>query len=135
MEGIPLIQWLKRTENKPAMLPSEVRSAFADELWSIVETDVKYEGYIKRQGEQVTRSKKMEDKAIPSDFRFEDLQGLRAETIQKLTAIKPETLGQAARISGITPADVALLSVWVAKNSRQNGHRESGNTCPDLGSR
>ena len=80
-----------------------------------VELQVKYAGYIKRQEEQVARFKKLESVALPSDMDFDDLPGLSAEVVEKLTAIRPRSLGQALRISGVTPAAVSVLQVHLKK--------------------
>ncbi len=80
-----------------------------------MEIELKYEGYIRRQQEQVARSNRQEAIRIPMETDFARIIGLRKETVQKLTEVRPETLGQAGRISGITPADIALLSIWIEK--------------------
>lgn len=114
-DGIRLNQWLKRPEATYALLEGEERSRFSDEIWFLVETDLKYDGYIRRQEEAVVAAGKLDGKRIPLWVDFLAIRGLRNEARQKLHSIKPETLGQATRISGITPADVALLSVWIEK--------------------
>ena len=88
------------------------------ELWEQLEIDLKYEGYIARQNIAIDRLRADEDKRIPANLDYALIRGLRAETRQKLAAVRPETLGQAARISGITPADLALLSVVMQKPLR-----------------
>ncbi len=108
-------QWFKRPENTFDALPSEIRSQYADELWEALEIDIKYAGYIARQETAVEKLRASEDKRIPANLDYELIRGLRAETRQKLAKVRPETLGQASRISGITPADIALLSVWLEK--------------------
>ncbi|MHA3772062.1 tRNA uridine-5-carboxymethylaminomethyl(34) synthesis enzyme MnmG [Verrucomicrobiota bacterium sgz303538] len=117
-ESLRVSQWLKRPENTYEHLPVDVRSSFADELWEAIEINAKYAGYITRQEAAVEKLRASEDKRIPVDMDFEQIRGLRAETRQKLSKIRPETLGQASRISGITPADIALLSVWLEKPRR-----------------
>ena len=82
-----------------------------------METDLRYEGYVKRQEESVSRAQNMESAGIPADFDFAQISGLRTEARQKLVAIAPRNLGQASRISGVTPADVALLAVWMQRRS------------------
>ena len=88
------------------------------ELWPILEADFKYEGHITRQQQEVERFKKQESALIPEDIDYEALQGFKAEARQRLAAIRPRTLGQAARISGITPADVTLLMIWLEKRKK-----------------
>lgn len=117
-EGISVAHWLKKPENSFSQLPQELRGSFSEEVWSVHETDLKYEGYIQRQEMQVAKSRRQEDRVIPKEIDYENLQGFRAEARQKLAKIRPETLGHASKISGITPADVALLSVWVEKIRR-----------------
>jgi tRNA uridine 5-carboxymethylaminomethyl modification enzyme len=117
-DGLFLGQWLLRPENTWRALPAELRGDFAEELWQAEETDRKYAGYIRRQEQQIARSRRQEDRPFPAGIDFAEVRGLRAEARQKLAAVAPETLGQAGRISGVTPADVALLSVWLEKRRR-----------------
>ncbi len=117
-EGIPLDRWLRRTENSWQSLPTDTRDGYPSDVWWQVETDLKYEGYLKRQQDQIERTVRHENKPIPAWVDYAAINGLRAETVQKLGSIRPETLGQAARISGVTPADVALLGIWIARGER-----------------
>jgi tRNA uridine 5-carboxymethylaminomethyl modification enzyme len=110
-DGIRIDLWLKRPENVVPKLPADIRAKFAPELWQSIETDLKYAGYIARQHIAVEKQRMFEGKRIPSDFDYSRISGLRTESRQKLAKIRPETLGQASRISGVTPADVALLSI------------------------
>jgi tRNA uridine 5-carboxymethylaminomethyl modification enzyme len=103
--------WLKRPENSSKTLPGDLCAPFRADLWDSFEIDLKYAGYIARQQTAIDRLKAQDEVRIPAQFRFETVSGLRAESLQKLNKVRPETLGQAARISGITPADLALLSV------------------------
>ncbi len=96
----------------PVSDPGEL--AFKDE----VELEVKYAGYIKRQQEQVERFKKLESVELPSDMPYNDLPGLSTEVIEKLSSIQPRSLGQALRISGVTPAAVSVLQVHLKKTGR-----------------
>ncbi len=115
VDSILISHWLKRPENHADQLPETLRTAFPEEIWRIFETDVKYAGYIRRQEESVSRAVRHEDKPIPEWIDYQHLSGLRNETRQKLQQIQPATLGQAGRISGITPADISLLAVWIEK--------------------
>ena len=117
-EGVSLELWLKRPENVPQNLPAEISGKFPAALWDGAETDLKYEGYIRREEERIARTTRQEHKVIPAWVDYAAINGLRVEATQKLTKIRPETLGQAARISGVTPADVALLSVGVMRGER-----------------
>jgi tRNA uridine 5-carboxymethylaminomethyl modification enzyme len=116
-DGTKLAQWIKRPDNSFKSLPADLRSRFATELWEAAETDLRYEGYISRQNTAIERMRTHEEKAIPSHIDYLSINGLRAETRQKLAKIRPTTLGQAGRISGITPADLALLSVLIERRS------------------
>ena len=78
-----------------------------------VEISVKYEGYIRRQTAQVEEFEKLERRSIPADADYADIQGLRLEAREKLSAIRPQNLGQASRISGVSPADIAALMIWL----------------------
>lgn len=115
-DGLTLAQWLRRPENEVTALPGEVRSPFSPEAWASTEIDLKYAGYISRQETAIRRLQNLEEKRIPLTFDFTLLHGLRVEARQKLSSIRPETLGQAARISGVTPADLALLSVELERH-------------------
>ncbi len=77
-------------------------------------TYVRYEGYLKKSAEQIARAKKYEDKLLPEDADYLKIEGLRLEAREKLNKIKPRSLGQAARISGVNPADIAVLTVWLS---------------------
>lgn len=119
-EGLRLEQWLRRPENRWRALPEEMRGKFASNIWEQIETDLRYEGYIRRQAENVARSGKLEGKRIPAGLDYTLVRGLRTEARQKLAVITPENLGQAGRISGVTPADVALLAVWLERSGGVN---------------
>jgi tRNA uridine 5-carboxymethylaminomethyl modification enzyme len=114
-DGITLAQWIRRPENFVSALPEEMRRLASEEIWSQVETDLKYEGYIRREMESVARQQRQEEHPVPMDLDYASIPGLRNESRQKLAQVRPVTLGQASRISGVTPADVALLSVWIRK--------------------
>ena len=114
-EGVRLSQWLRRPEVTALALPEEVRSRFPEEIWSLLETDLKYEGYIRRQQAQVARAQAGETRPLPADLDYAVVPELRAEARQKLLKIRPVTFGQAGRISGITPSDLAILEIWLRK--------------------
>jgi tRNA uridine 5-carboxymethylaminomethyl modification enzyme len=80
-----------------------------------VETAIKYEGYLRRQEREVSRSKKEEAKLIPESFQFESVPGLSNEVVHRLSQVRPATLGQALRIPGITPAAVAVMSAYLSR--------------------
>jgi tRNA uridine 5-carboxymethylaminomethyl modification enzyme len=118
LEGLKVAAWLRRPENTANRMPSSQRSGFGSELWDALEIDLKYEGYIMRQNIAIERLRRQEEKRIPAQIDYLSLHGLRVEARHKLASIRPETLGQAARISGVTPADLALLSVWLERESK-----------------
>ena len=80
------------------------------------ECDIKYEGYLQKSRAQIERAKKLEEKKLPKDINYQEISGLRLEAREKLQHVKPVTLGQAARISGVNPADITVLMVWLATN-------------------
>jgi tRNA uridine 5-carboxymethylaminomethyl modification enzyme len=93
------------------LLPFEVREQ--------VELRIKYEGYIKIQLEQVKAMRKLEVKKLSPDIDYREIKGLRLEAIEKLNRIKPVSLGQASRISGVNPADVSVLLIWLEQKGRR----------------
>jgi tRNA uridine 5-carboxymethylaminomethyl modification enzyme len=117
-DGLRIAAWLRRPENSASALPSDIRRGFNSELWDAVEIDLKYEGYIMRQNIAIERLQRNEAKRLPREMDYLSILGLRFEARTKLASVRPETLGQAARISGVTPADVALLAVWIERESR-----------------
>jgi tRNA uridine 5-carboxymethylaminomethyl modification enzyme len=114
-ESMRLHAWMKRTENDHTRLPAEIRSKFSDAVWRLLENDVKYEGYVHRQEVMLEKTSRMEEKEIPANFDYEKVQGLKKEAYFRLSQIRPATLGQATRIQGVTPADIALLAVMLRK--------------------
>jgi tRNA uridine 5-carboxymethylaminomethyl modification enzyme len=93
-----------------------------DDIAEEVELQIKYEGYIQRQIRQVEKFKKLEKKSIPSSFDYDRVSGFSREVREKLNRVRPETVGQASRISGVTPAAISLLLVAIEKNRRQSRH-------------
>ena len=89
----------------------------------IAETDIKYGGYLAQQQQQMERLKKAESRIIPTWFEYQGVPGLSREIVEKLTRVRPRTLGQASRIPGVTPAAVAIVNVYV--EMRQRGSRET----------
>jgi tRNA uridine 5-carboxymethylaminomethyl modification enzyme len=115
LDQLRLDQWLRRPDFNVALLPNDLLRDFSTEVWEQVETDLKYEGYIKRQEDSIARAERAEGKAIPDRLDYEGVHGLRVEARQKFSTVQPATLGQAGRISGITPADIALLTIYLEK--------------------
>jgi tRNA uridine 5-carboxymethylaminomethyl modification enzyme len=91
------------------------RPELSDAVTEKVETEIKYEGYITRQQAQVNEMLRLENKYIPSDIDYNNVYGLRLEAIEKLNKIKPSNIGQASRISGVSPADISVLLIYLAK--------------------
>ena len=118
--GVPLCQLLKRPDFGIVNLPEEIRTLAPAEIWETVGTDVKYEGYVSRQAEQNRKVASRNLQPIPDGLDYGKIVGLRSETRQKLTAVRPVSLGQAARISGITPTDITIISIWLTKNNLQS---------------
>jgi tRNA uridine 5-carboxymethylaminomethyl modification enzyme len=114
-DSMRLEKWIRRTENDHTSLPQDIRSQFSDEIWQLLENDLKYEGYVQRQELMVEKTARMDDKAIPANFDYSKIHGMKQEAHQRLTQIRPATLGQATRIQGVTPADIALLAVMLRK--------------------
>ena len=125
MGDVTLEKWLRRPESTPAQLPAEMYSRFTPEVWSLVENDVKYAGYITRQEDMVAKTSRMEEKMIPADFDYHAIPGLKTEAKHRLTALRPATLGQAARAQGVNPADIALLAVMLKRGSKEPEGAES----------
>src|SRR5574341_902055 len=118
--GTALAQLLKRPEIRMADLAGvwpEVES-IDPELAEQVELEIKYEGYLKRQQQQIERFKHLEDRKIPVGFPFAQVVGLSREVVEKLTSVSPRSLGQASRISGVTPAALSLLVVALERERR-----------------
>lgn len=91
------------------------RPSLANDICEKVEIEIKYEGYIKRQQAQVDEMLRLENKVIPKDFDYSSVRGLRLEAVEKLCKIKPENIGQASRISGVSPADISVLLIYLSK--------------------
>ncbi len=113
--GYKLVDLIRRTElNYDMLAPVDTeRPVLPKDEREEVNIQVKYEGYIKLQLEQIEEFKKLEQKKIPSDINYEDVKGIRIEARQKLEKYKPESIGQASRISGISPADINVLLIYL----------------------
>ena len=120
--GVKLSDLLKRSELNYEKLKEidNNRPELSKEVTEEVEIQVKYEGYIKMQEEQVEKFKKLERKLIPNDIDYSKIKGLRLEAIQKLNNIRPNSVGQASRISGVSPADISVLLIYLEKAKREN---------------
>jgi tRNA uridine 5-carboxymethylaminomethyl modification enzyme len=117
----PEVTWEMIEEIAPPPSPLDVETSRA------VAVEIKYEGYIDRQKRQVERMKKMERVLLPRDFDYDAVSGLLSESRQKLQKLRPRTLAQAGRVSGVTPADLHILWITLERNRRQG---KDGNDAP-----
>jgi tRNA uridine 5-carboxymethylaminomethyl modification enzyme len=115
VDNMRVDQLLRRPDFTVTQLPAQLLHDFSLPIWEQVETDLKYEGYIKRQEEAIVRAERAESRSIPDSVDYAHIRGLRMEARQKFSHVRPTTLGQAGRISGITPADIALLTIHLQK--------------------
>src|SRR5213594_898450 len=120
IRGIPISQLFKRPDFSVQSLPPEILFCVPAPIWELVETDFKYEGYAARQSEQNRKLEYRQEQTIPDGLDYSKISGLRSETREKLRRFRPTSLGQVARISGITPVDVAIISIWLSKNNLQH---------------
>ena len=118
-EGVKLDQWFRRSENSWETLPESLLAEFQANLWPLIETNFKYEGHLGRQQIQIDRMSRQEGKRLPENLDYSTIHGLKKEAQVRFTEIRPATLGQAGRIPGITPADLAMLLVWLEKLGRE----------------
>jgi len=117
-QGQMLVQWLRRPEFSVTMFPVEHRERFSTEVWSVVESDVKYAGYLDRQTIVIQRAQAHRGLRLPEEFDYLAMGGLKVEARSVLQERRPHTLGEAERLPGVTPADVAVLSVMLEKRRR-----------------
>lgn len=125
--GITLAELVKRPEldyDKLAPIDPN-RPQLSDAIREQVNIQLKYEGYIKRQIQQVQQFKKLESKKLYEDFDYSQVKGLRLEAYQKLNLYKPVSVGQASRISGVSPADISVLLVYLEQYGHRNRHKDS----------
>ena len=108
-----LSEWLRRPESRISELASQLPPDLVHGVLDTLETEIKYAGYIAQQDRQVARLKDSDRRRIPADFPYPDIPGLSNEVRQKLARVLPETLGQASRIPGVTPAAIAVLDVYL----------------------
>ena len=120
--GIPIAQLFKRPNFRMQDLPPDIFSCVPTAIWELVATDFKYEGYATRQREQNRQLERRSDQIIPDGLDYNNISGLRSETRQRLANLRPSSIRQAARISGITPVDIAIISIWLSKNGIQHAH-------------
>ena len=119
--GVKLIDLIKRPQlNYEVLTPfDKTRPDYPDAVFEQVETEVKYEGYIKRQQSMINEMRRLEKKKLPEDLDYKTITGLRLEAQEKLNKVKPANVGQAGRISGVSPADVSVLLIYLEKEANQ----------------
>lgn len=119
--GVHLIDLIKRPQlDYKALAPIDIHRPDLDpNIFEQVEVEIKYEGYISKQLKQVEQMKKLENKSLPNNFDYSEINGLRLEAREKLNKIQPLNIGQASRISGVSPADVSVLLIWLAQNKNR----------------
>ena len=124
-EKVPAPRALKRPEVRLADLVTDRQIALALDGPQVgldlasLETEFKYEGYLRRQIASVERLRRQEDRQIPGEFAFANVPGLSREMVQRLSEVRPETLGQASRIPGVTPAAIAVVAAYISRSPRQ----------------
>ncbi len=126
-QGVKFIELLKRPQigyNDLKPFDKNAPQLSAD-IISKIEINIKYEGYIKTQEAQIKEMRRLEGKALPTDLDYKTISGLRLEAQEKLNKHKPLNIGQAGRISGVNPADVSVLLIWLAANSKGSGENEN----------
>jgi tRNA uridine 5-carboxymethylaminomethyl modification enzyme len=114
-EGQLLAHVIKRPDFRIESLPPALLKDFGLETWELLEIEAKYEGYVRRHEHQYETLRRADDVGIPAGFDYTAVPGLGNEARQKLTAVRPVSLGQARRISGVTPSDLAVLAVWLGR--------------------
>lgn len=119
--GITLAELLKRPELSYDILEpiDEDRTELPEDVKEQVNINLKYEGYIRRQERQVAQFKKLENKRIPDEIDYQDVYSLRNEAVQKLNELRPASVGQASRISGVSPADISVLLIYLDRYYRE----------------
>lgn len=119
--GAKLADLLKRPQitYKDLEPVDKERPQYSTAVFEAVEIELKYEGYIKRQRADIEEARRLERKRLPQDVDYSAIQGLRLEAGEKLNKVKPENIGQAGRISGVSPADISVLLIWLASKERE----------------
>ena len=122
-----LIELLRRPQiSYAALAPVDPgRPALSPLVTDPLETEIKYEGYIRREQADIDEMRRLEGRLLPPDTPYEQIHGLRKEAQEKLARIRPRSIGQAGRISGVSPADVSVLIVWSTAHGTKNETEES----------
>ncbi len=116
--SVNLALWLRRPGHEWQDLPPELRGLYSDELWDCIATEIVYAGHISRMRTAAERQRRAEHRSIPADFDYHSVAAMKNEARERFLRVRPTTIGQAARIPGITPADIALLLVAIGKAKR-----------------
>ena len=121
--GVKLCELLKRPQITYRDLTEidTTRPDLPEAVLNAVEIEWKYEGYIKRQTADIEEMRRVEQKKLPPDIDYQKITGLRLEAVEKLSKVRPENVGQAGRISGVSPADISVLLIWLAGKNRADG--------------
>ena len=115
--SVSVSQLFRRADFGLGDLPEEIRAIAPTEIWDLLATDFKYEGYSQRQAQQNKELERSGRQKIPDGFSFDTVKGLSSEARQKLSKVRPASLGDAARISGVTSADLSILHIWLRRNN------------------
>ena len=129
LNGTPVVRLLKQPDFDVAKLPDDILSCLPLSIWELLQTDLRYEGYATRQSEQNQRLDRKRNQKIPDGLNYDKIAGLRSETRQKLSSLRPTSIDQAARVSGITPSDISILHIWLTRNILRNGYANA----PEIG--
>lgn len=118
--GIRMIDLLKRPQiSYDDLAPLDITRPNIDKsIFEQIEVEIKYEGYINKQKSQIEEMRRLEGKVLPKDLSYEDISGLRLEAREKLNIVKPENIGQASRISGVSPADISVLLIYLSQRGK-----------------
>ena len=119
-EGVRIDRWLRRGDSTWRKLDQDHRAKAPVEIWELLETDVKYQGYLDRQELQIRQAKAMEKTPFPIGTNFRKISGLKTEAALRLQQIEPKNLGQASRVEGVTPADLSVLAVWLKRKRSES---------------
>ena len=117
-DGITLYELLKRPEITIDKLNEFIQLKYSEEILDIVSTNIKYEGYINKEIKEAKKMRDQENKIIPEDINYDDVANLATEARQKLKSVRPKSLGQASRISGVNPSDISILMVYLKKRGK-----------------
>src|SRR5260370_32088256 len=121
LNGTPISRLLKRPDFEVRALPHDMLACVPLSIWELLQTDLKYEGYTVRQSELNRRLDRKQNQRIPDGLDYQKIAGLRSETRQKLSSLRPTSLGQAERISEITQSHISIIHIWLIRNSFSDG--------------